>query len=203
MHSLNKVGIFAGSFDPVHEGHLAFARQAIEECGLDKVFFLVEPRPRRKQGVRALEHRAKMVQLAIKNEKQMGSIMLEQTRFTVAETLPILKARFKGADLHLLFGDDVLKHLAGWPHIEELLNGVGFIIGIRSNSDAAIRATLKTLEKTRGIKVNYTIFKSTAPDISSTRIRIALKRGQQVQGLTRPVLRYVQTHGLYTQSGLE
>ncbi len=194
---MKRVGIFAGSFDPVHEGHLAFARQAIQECKLEKVFFLVEPRPRRKQGVRALEHRAKMVQLATKNEASMGSILLDHTRFTVAETLPMLKARFKGAELHLLFGDDVLKHLAGWPHIDELLSGVGFVVGIRSNSDVSIRATIKSLEKTRGIKVNYRIFNSLAPAISSTNIRIALKRGREANGVPGSVLEYILSNHLY------
>ncbi|MCA9332160.1 adenylyltransferase/cytidyltransferase family protein, partial [Candidatus Saccharibacteria bacterium] len=52
---MKKVGIYAGSFDPIHKGHIALAEQAIQQCGQDKVFFMVEPRPRRKQGVKALE----------------------------------------------------------------------------------------------------------------------------------------------------
>ncbi len=199
---MKRVGIFAGSFDPIHNGHVAFARQAIQECNLDKVFFLVEPQPRRKQGVRALEHRSKMVQIALKQETRMGSILLEQTRFTVAETLPILKTRFKGTELHLLFGDDVLKHLAGWPDVEDLLRDVGFVIGIRSNSKANIQAMIKGLEKTRGISVDYSVFQSTAPDLSSTQIRLNLKRGHRPPGLSTPVFQYIQSNGLYTQVDL-
>src|SRR5258708_1287895 len=92
---VKKIPIFAGTFDPVHEGHLAFAQAALEE-GLEKVMFLVEPRPRRKQGVRALEHRTAMVQLAIADEPQLSTIVLEQARFSVNETLPVLRARFSG-----------------------------------------------------------------------------------------------------------
>lgn len=194
---MKRVGIFAGSFDPVHDGHIAFARQAIDECTLDKVFFLVEPRPRRKQGVKALEHRAKMVQLAIKQEKGLGSILLDQTRFTVAETMPLLKARFKGAELYLLLGDDVIKNLAHWPHFETMLSDVGFIIGVRSDSVTKVRAAIKTLERTQGIKISYKIFKSTAPDIASTQIRIALKRGQNPTGVSKPVLAYIESNYLY------
>lgn len=194
---MKRVGIFAGSFDPIHEGHIAFAKQATSECKLDKVFFLVEPRPRRKQGVKALEHRAKMVQLAVRKEPRMGSIMLEQTRFTTTETLPILKARFKGADLFLLFGDDVLKHLADWPHVDELLGGVSFIIGVRKSPITKIRTTIRTIEKTRGIKINYTVFKSTTPDVSSTQIRLSLKCGNQPTGLPGSVEAYIKTHHLY------
>src|SRR5687768_15392849 len=100
-HALKKVGIYAGTFDPVHEGHLAFAREAAAQYGLDKVFFLVEPNPRRKQGVKALEHRNEMVQLAIRSEKLFASILLEQHRFTVTETMPVLRSRFKNSELYM------------------------------------------------------------------------------------------------------
>ncbi|MBI1857228.1 adenylyltransferase/cytidyltransferase family protein [Candidatus Saccharibacteria bacterium] len=117
----SRIGIYSGTFDPVHDGHIAFANAALKQCNLDKIFFLVEPRPRRKQGVKAFEHRTEMVRLAIKNEHSLGSIVLNQQRFTPADTLPLLTERFKGADLYMLIGDDMLDHLAGWPHVECLL----------------------------------------------------------------------------------
>src|SRR5688572_16122728 len=106
-----RVGIYAGTFDPVHVGHMAFAEQALEACNLDKIFFLVEPRPRRKQGVRALEHREAMVRLATAKNDKYGVIQLEQTNFSVEETLPKLQALFEGAELHFLMGEDVFAHL--------------------------------------------------------------------------------------------
>ncbi|MBI3337871.1 adenylyltransferase/cytidyltransferase family protein [Candidatus Saccharibacteria bacterium] len=120
----SRIGIYSGTFDPVHDGHIAFANAALKQCNLDKIFFLVEPRPRRKQGVKAFEHRTEMVRLAIKNEHSLGSIVLNQQRFTPADTLPLLTERFKGADLYMLIGDDMLDHLAGWPHVECLLQSV-------------------------------------------------------------------------------
>ncbi len=195
-----KVGIFAGSFDPVHEGHIAFARQALKECGLEKVFFLVEPRPRRKQGVKALEHRLKMVQIATKHEPQFGTIMLDQTRFTVSETLPVLKKLFKGAEIYLLFGDDVLKHLAHWPHVEELVKDVNFIIGIREQDVSNAKSKLNAFQKATRLKLIYSLFVSAAPDFSSTKIRLSFKRGLTPKGLTEPVLLYIQSNGLYSSA---
>jgi nicotinate-nucleotide adenylyltransferase len=123
-----RVGIYAGTFDPIHEGHLAFAKQALQTSTLDKIFFLVEPRPRRKQGVRALEHREAMVRLAVADNPCLGIIQLEHSNFTVEETLPKLQALFEGAELHFLMGEDVFAHLNAWPNVNELLASSSFII---------------------------------------------------------------------------
>ena len=63
---VKRIGIFAGTFDPVHKGHISFALQAIEAAGLDEVVFLPEPRPRHKQSVTDQSHRIAMINLAIK-----------------------------------------------------------------------------------------------------------------------------------------
>ena len=67
-----RVGIYPGAFDPVHKGHIAFALAAITAHQLDKVFFLPEPSPRHKQGVKALDHRVEMVRLATANDPRIG-----------------------------------------------------------------------------------------------------------------------------------
>src|SRR5688572_27140829 len=105
-----KIGIYSGTFDPIHLGHVAFAKEALKQCGLEKVYFLVEPRPRRKQGVKALEHRQAMVELAIAKEPALGSIILDHARFSVRQTLPVLQARFEGSEIVFLMGDDMLAH---------------------------------------------------------------------------------------------
>src|SRR3990167_415541 len=153
---MKKIGIFAGTFDPVHEGHIAFAYAALEQ-GLEKVMFLPEPRPRRKQGVRALEHRIAMVQLAVAKEPRFGVIVLEQARFTAEETLPVLRARFVGYKLVLLFGDDVVAHMAGWPHIEALIQSTELMIASRHENTKELEATLQSLQKTRNIVFTYQI----------------------------------------------
>lgn len=192
-----RVGIFSGTFDPVHQGHVAFAQQALRSCQLDKVFFLVEPRPRRKQGVRAFEHRQHMVQLAIHHEKSLGSIVLEQDRFTAHKTLPLLHARFKGSELYMLMGDDMLQHLGEWPHVDELLSDVEFIIGVRRQNEENVLKKFQTLEETRGLKLGYKIFQAPESSYASQKIRLALKKGHEPEGLSKQVRSYISEHGLY------
>jgi nicotinate-nucleotide adenylyltransferase len=196
---VKKVGIYSGTFDPVHAGHVAFAHEALEQCGLDKVFFLVEPRPRRKQGVKALEHRAKMVRLAIADESQLGSITLEQQRFTAVDTLPILQRRFKGAELYMLMGDDMLAHFAEWPHVEELIQGIQFVIGVRNYSEVEIERRLGSIQKARGLKIRYMLFQAPSPAFSSSLVKQQIKKGQMPKGLTPEVLAYIKEQGLYAE----
>lgn len=200
---MKRVGIFSGTFDPVHEGHIEFAKEAAANYGLDRVFLLVEPRPRRKQGVRALEHRVEMVKRAIAHEPKLGLIILEQARFNVVETLPVLEARFPHTQLYMLMGEDGLSHLAHWPQIEQLVPKVHFIIGMRKHNQGEVKRRIKVAEQVRGIKVQYEVFRPLHNDYASTAIRLQLKRGHEPTGLHPRVYKYIQAEGLYAPSDLE
>lgn len=197
---MKKVGIYSGTFDPIHEGHLALARGALAQCGLDKVFFLVEPRPRRKQGVKALEHRDEMVRLAIKGEPRFGSILLGQQRFSAVDTLPVLLERFRGAELYMLMGDDMLAHFADWPHVEDLVEHIQFTIGLREHTETEVKRRLAIIQKTRGLAMRYNLFQAAKPEFSSSAIRQQIKQGEIPSGLTPAVRRYIQDQGLYASS---
>ncbi len=195
---MKRVGIYSGTFDPIHNGHVRFALEAQEKYGLDKVFFLVEPRPRRKQGVKALEHRTQMVELAIKRHANLGLIILNQARFTAHETLPVLQARFQGAALYMLMGEDMLDHLANWPHVTELIEAVHFVIGIRRRSEKEVKETLVALQQTRGLRLTYSIFQADSSRVSSSAVRSALRKGKTPQTVPPEVLDYIATEQLYT-----
>jgi nicotinate-nucleotide adenylyltransferase len=62
----NRIGIYSGTFDPVHSGHISFALQSLKAAKLDKVYFLPERRPRNKQQVEHFGHRVAMLKRAIK-----------------------------------------------------------------------------------------------------------------------------------------
>lgn len=199
----NKIGIYAGSFDPIHDGHLAFAQAAID-AGIDKVMFLTEPRPRRKQGVRALEHRNAMIDLAIFNKPSFGRIQLEQARFTPRETVPVLQELFKGSQLYMLLGDDVLHslvtYIAGWPDIDFLASGMTFAIATRHHNNAKIQASMQELQTITNTKFHYEIIDKMLPSISSKQLRLELRRGNKPNGLDEKVLSYIQLNKLYSPS---
>lgn len=197
--AVKRVGIYSGTFDPVHDGHVAFAEAARQQGELDKVFFMVEPRPRRKQGVKNFEHRNRMVELATRRRPGLGNIVLEQQRFSVEDTLPVLQARFKGAELYLLIGDDFLSHLGSWPRLAELAAAVRFVIGLRGTDAAAAEQQVKDLQKTTGVRLDYQLVPSPRPRLTSSGLRRAIKRGQLPDGLDKKVQKYIQNEGLYGQ----
>lgn len=196
---MKKLGIYAGTFDPIHEGHISFAEKALEQ-GLDKVMFLPEPRPRRKQAVKALDHRTAMVQLAVAKDPRFGTILLEQARFTPNETLPVLQSRFAGYKLVLLFGDDVIKHIADWPHIDTIIKNCELLIASRLHDKDELLSTIKTLQKTRNMKLNYKIVHPEKQHISSSQIRLDIKHGLQPAGLDLEIQNYIKRHRLYSSS---
>lgn len=192
-----KVGIYAGTFDPIHEGHLAFAREAIRVGSLDKVYFLVEPRPRRKQGVRALEHRLNMVKLAVAKDKNLGTIILDHQQFSIEKTLPRLRALFEGAELYMLMGEDVVRHVIDWPHIKDLLSATNFIVGIREGDMAEVQQRLQQLKELRSAKFKFTTFTPTKYMYASSKIRLSYKHGHEPRGLAPEVRDYIHEQGLY------
>lgn len=193
---MKRIGIYAGTFDPIHNGHLAFARDALRR-GTDMVYFLPEPRPRRKQGVRALEHRVGMIESAIHGEPKLGIIRLEQARFTVQDTLPVIEQRFPGVELVFLFGDDVIWHLADWPNVSDLVSRVSLLVAIRQDSYPAVERRLTVLASTTGRAFRYEIIPSPAAGISSSLIRQNLKRHETPRDVPDSVSAYMHRHRLY------
>lgn len=184
----------------MHLGHIAFAKKALEN-GLDKVFLLVEPRPRRKQGVRALEHRIAMAERATRSHKGLGVIQLQQAKFSPHETLPLLQARFKGNELVLLFGDDVIHHmidhLTQWPHIEDLAETTSLLIATRRHDHTELEERLKDLTR-YGIRFRYEFVELNQDYDSSSDIRLALRRGEKPKDLSLSVARYIEEQKLYS-----
>ncbi|HSX00592.1 MAG TPA: adenylyltransferase/cytidyltransferase family protein, partial [Patescibacteria group bacterium] len=82
------IGIYSGTFDPIHVGHIAFAKEVARELTLDTVIFLPEQRPRGKQRVTDIHHRVELIKQSIQNDNQLQILSLPMQQFTVAETLP-------------------------------------------------------------------------------------------------------------------
>ncbi len=194
---MTKIGVYPGAFDPVHKGHLAFARAAQEQYGLDKVYFLPEPNPRHKQGVKAFEHRINMVQLATANEPDFGVIVLDLQEFDVPQVWSRITARFLGAELFMLVGSNAIKRLAAWPHTMQKGQQVPTFVIANRHKAVDINDSIATLLKTKKLKLSYEVLGARYAIFKSPDIRLKIKRGEQPAGLQYEIYEYIKRNKLY------
>ncbi len=190
-----KIGIYAGTFDPVHAGHITFALQALHAAKLDKLYFLPERRPRNKQHVEHFGHRVAMLMHAAVPHPQFEVLELVDASFSVERTLPRLEREFAGNQLVFLFGSDVVTSLADWPKADRLLASSELVIGLRHKDDRD--SVHKIIEAWPTQPQVVTMFDSYAPGVSSGLVREALRKRQSTQGLLTSVERYNDRHWLY------
>lgn len=173
IHLMYKTGIYPGAFDPLHQGHIAFAREAIKVCGLDEVVFLPERLPRGKDNVTGLTERVALLREGLSGEG-LRVAQLASDRFTVKDTLPELLEMFAGSELTLLLGSDIALTLTyRWEGLEILLASVSLAIGMRGDdSPDEIAGIITALEKEYGLAVTHTIVQTEHAGLASSQIRL-------------------------------
>jgi nicotinate-nucleotide adenylyltransferase len=191
----NRIGIYAGTFDPVHAGHLTFALQAREAARLDLVYFMPEREPRRKVGVEHYGHRYAMLQRAVRPHARLAVLDTTDKYFNVTRTLPRLQQLFPGAEIVLLLGSDIAQFLPQWQHIDTLTQNVSFCIGLRKGAE---RKSIEQVFAQLGLSPDrLTLIESFAADVTSSSIRDALRSRRTVRGLLTSVYKYTQKEWLY------
>lgn len=193
-----KVGIFSGSFDPVHAGHIAFALQAAEVAELDKVYFLPEQIPRRKVGVTHYAHRIAMLKLALKLHPKLKVLDITDKQFSVNRTLPKIKKLLPSSELYFLVGSDMIDLLLSdnapkqWPDYENFLSQVTLITGVREEKQ------LKSYtKKSQKLQPKSIVITSKRPYASSRDIRSAVARGKEHNDLLQSLKSYIKENWLY------
>ena len=165
---MHRIGIYSGTFDPVHDGHIAFAREASRICSLDKVIFLPEAVPRNKINVTDIATRFVQLQENLSKLPNLEVLDLEQSNFTIKQTLPELQRLFAGAELTLLIGSDVARSLDRWPDIDRLLETVSLAVGMRG--DDAQDELKDMMRKLSFGDVTYVF--TDYPHLSSSQLRV-------------------------------
>jgi nicotinate-nucleotide adenylyltransferase len=192
---MRRIGIYAGTFDPVHSGHLAFALQAMEVGHLDHVYFMPERNPREKTQVTHFGHRVAMLERALKPHPLFSVLEMVDSKFSIKRTLPRLQQQFVGSQLVFLFGSDLIASIKGWPDIDRLLVEAELIVGLRNDDD---RDNIKMIiEQWDVTPRTITIFDSYAPYVTSGKIRSALRKRRPADGLLKSVEKYSDHHWLY------
>lgn len=189
-----RIGLFGGSFDPVHNAHVALARLAVAELRLDRLFWIPAGKPWQKQrDITPASHREAMVRLAIDGEPRFALSRIEIERegpsYTV-DTVRELAALYPGTHWHLVIGQDQYASLHTWHDFQALLRLV--TVAIADRPEAPMSADPQVRD------IPHEAVALPMMDISSTDIRERLAHGQGIDDLVPPaVARYIARHHLY------
>ena len=188
-----KIGLFFGSFNPIHMGHMIIANLMAETADLKKVWFIVSPQNPLKPSKGLLhEHdRYDMVRAAINDNYKLEvsdiEFHLPKPSYTI-HTLVHLKEKHPDKEFKIIIGEDNLTSFTKWKNYERILEDYGLCVYPRPNAQPS---ELKQ-------HPNVTMVEAPTLDISATFIRNCIRKGQSVRYLVPdPVEEMIRTRGFY------
>lgn len=200
---MKKIGVYGGSFDPIHYGHLILAEQLREEAGLDKVVFIPTYISPFKKAIKATDgqDRLQMLKASFLGNPyfEVSDIELQRegTSYTI-DTLEYLRDQYKDAQIYFIMGTDAFLGIEGWYRSKDLLSNFRFLIGMRKGyKNEELLALIEEL-KTR-YPLNARAFDIPELELSSSDLRFRCQAGRSIKYLTPdPVIGYIKDHGLYS-----
>ena len=188
-----QVGLFFGSFNPIHIGHLAIANYILESSELDQVWFIVSPQNPFKNKANLLPeyHRLELVNRAIDNDLRFRASSIEfslpKPSYTV-DTIAYLKEKYPSHEMKIIMGSDQLLSFHKWKNPDQLRKLVRFIVYPRPDSDYH-----KLLDSPE-----FELIKAPLMEISSSFIRESIRNNKDVRYFLHPeVWKYIREMNFY------
>ena len=200
---IERIGVFGGSFDPVHIGHLTIAQDAVEQLELDRLIFVPAAVPPHKQEKALAEgrHRFEMLQLATEGNLSFEVSDMELQRGGVSYTFnTIAQIQFEhpGATLFFIVGLDSLVELHQWRNVDKLLELCTIVPFARGGEDPARVAEQIQLSEPWKTSLMARLIRIHEIEISASDVRMRLAEGLSIHYLVPPeVEMYIAEHHLY------
>lgn len=196
-----KIGLYGGTFDPIHVGHLIVIENVINQMGLDRVIILPSSNPPHKKHKDKTDAdiRVEMVSEAIRDNKKIILSTLESTHKTVRythQTLEYFSENLKNHEIYYIMGEDSFMTIDSWRNYKEILtyNIIVFArTSINKNSDL-----VKKVEEIKKDNSNIFLIDTLNINISSTLIRSLAKENKSIKYLVKDEVDYIiKKRGLY------
>jgi nicotinate-nucleotide adenylyltransferase len=198
-----RIGLFGGTFDPVHLGHLILAEQGREQGHLDEVWFVPSAHPphKREQPLTRFEQRCDMLELATAGHPHFRIERIEKElpppSYTV-QTVSELRQRHPDHEFFLILGADGLADLPGWYQPQQLVSQVGLLVAPRPGVSLWTAERLANVLGLNPVQVRLHYIACPLIEIASRELRQAVARGWSIRYLVpRAVEEYIRERGLY------
>ena len=199
-----RVGIFGGSFDPPHVGHLLIAQDARDALELDQLLIIpAATQPLKLGHSTAAAHRLTMARRCFEGVPRTVVDAVEMERGGLSfmvETVDTVQRRWPLASLHLLIGEDVVATLPQWRESERLLAMVRLVILARTTTSAEVSGRSAEFMQSYTALQNFVTLATRRVEVSSTEIRARVRDGRSIRGFVPDaVAAYIASAGLYVQ----
>jgi nicotinate-nucleotide adenylyltransferase len=194
------IGLFGGTFDPPHLGHLALCREAVSDLHVEQLFWVLTPNPPHKthRQITSLPHRLRMVQLALQDTSyELSRVDIDRPAPHYAvDTVRIVREQNPRAQLLYLMGGDSLNNLPTWHRAVEFVAALDFIGVMHREGEIP---DLQALEmRLPGLASKVRFVEAPRVDISASQVRLLIKRGKPYEHLLpSAVARYIKKNNLY------
>ena len=197
--AIRRLGVFGGTFDPPHVGHLALAEWARGELDLDRVLFVPAGAPPHKAAARAsAAHRVAMTRAAVRGNPAFAVSTFEARRAGpsyTADTIAAIARAHPGTELFLLMGADMYATFDSWVRPDEIAALATLAVATRPGSRRP--ALSRAARRGRGVRW----LTNPALEVSSSAVRALARRGSSLRYLVPDAVgRYVAAHRLYRGS---